>query len=67
MRDVLRPPAPHRGGAAVTYRMIYLTRHRPNRPQSIPVAAASAAEATRVAETVARLCSWYLLTVTNRR
>lgn len=46
-----------------SYRMIYLTTHRPNRPQSIPVAARTAAEATRRAELVARLCNWYLLTV----
>ena len=47
----------------MTFRMIYLTRHRPNRPQSIPVAARSAAEATQRAELVARLSGWYLLTV----
>ena len=47
----------------MTFRMVYLSRHRPNRPQSIPVAARTAAEATLVAETVARLCNWYLLTV----
>ena len=47
----------------MTFRMVYLSRHCPNRPRSVPVLARSAAEATRKAETVARLCGWYLLTV----
>lgn len=49
------------------FRMVYLTPTAPNRPHGLPIAAPSAREATQIAETVARIAGWVLLTVTNER
>lgn len=48
------------------YRMTYLRPHDPHRPRSIAVAGRTAREAAQLAERVARLAGWILLTVTTR-
>ncbi len=49
--------------AALRYRMVYLVAHDPNRPHTLPLMAPSAEQATRMAETIAAIPGWTLLTV----
>ena len=51
----------------MAYRMVYLSHAAPHRPRSIPVAGRSAQEATQLAERVASVAGWILLTVVARR
>ena len=47
----------------MTYRMVYLSPAAPNRPRSLPVAGRTAEEAVRLAERLAQIGGWLLLTV----